>query len=532
VSPHLAPALALAIGVLATSGCGRVASSGDGATRDDGESTDELPDELPDIDLETWCGPAPSLDFTAHGSSGHVEELGPCGHLDVTTMDGRVLMSPDGGDDEPLGTSVTDLRFSPTGHLVAWAVPHTPVQLKDLRDDGPAFVSPDPVDSFGFVRTSDAELGARLWTCGDDGLALQDPAGTQVLSAAANCSGIVAAGSRARLVFGDARSGGTITAVDTDTGDLWPSEVHDFGHVGFPGLDERADILRISYDGRLAVHEVVTKIDDGAVGELVTSESRVIDLDSGEVIETCPFPNLIQAEHAGAPLWLRCSDFSFFHFDGALEEIGEIGSDMDLAAQTGAVVVELDQKVVRLGPDAPTQPELLADLTGTMRRPRASASGEAVAFIDDLTLVRWTETRGLDTLGVAASLDTGAFWGILALADDGQLLAYGQLEGDDQGRMFGMDPQGEITIFDTVDRQPWVYGVLADGRILAESRSGVDPITYSLVLLEPTDGEVSTLLDSIDAEIRFPFRGPDVARGRFVAVSVAGLDFYYGSVLP
>jgi hypothetical protein len=97
--------------------------------------------------------------------------------------------------------------------------------------------------------------------------------------------------------------------------------------------------------------------------------------------------------------------------------------------------------------------------------------------------------------------------------------------------MFGMDPEGEITIFDTVDERPRVHGVLADGRILAHNSSGVDPLTHSLFLIEPTVGEVSTLLDSIQTDIQFPYKGLVVARGRFVAITV-GFDFYYGSVLP
>jgi hypothetical protein len=478
--------LPLALLGLAIAGCG---------SRVTDEAGDHPTDvgALADIDLDDWCAPVQALDFEARGA-GRPMQLGACGHLHVDDGLAHRLLHPDGHEewlDTGTGAGVK-LHLSATGHLVAWGQRWGGVRLRDLRNDSPAWISADGVESFGFVRTLDPELGARLWTCGDGRLALDDTAGTEVLSSTANCNAIVAAGGRARLLFADAPTG-TVTTVDIDTGTLHATAVDDFEHVFPTGLDEHADLLTISYDGRLAVHEVVVEVYDGATGERVVLGHRLIELASGQVIATCAYPTWLQAEHAGAPLWVGCND-DLFHFDDTLQRIdGTPGGTGRVAAQAGVLVIDLDGVLVRLHPDAATLPETIAELSTSARGLEISASGDAIAFVDDLTLFRWTATRGLEAFGTSRASSSSADWRILALADDGQLLAWAQLDGDDQGRPFVIDADGQRTELDALGGRPNAEGTFANGRVLVRS-SADEPYTQSLVIIDPSDRSASVVM--------------------------------------
>lgn len=454
---------------------------------------------LADIELDDWCAPVQALAFEVRGA-GRPMQLGACGHLHIDDGQHR-LLHPDGHEewlDTDTAAAVT-LHLSATGHLAAWGQQRERVRLRDLRNDSPAWVSAQGVESFGFVRTLDPELGARLWTCGDGGLALDDTAGTEVLSPTANCSAIVAAGGRARLLFADATTSGTVTTVDIDAGTLHATAVDDFEHVFPTGLGEHADRLAISYDGRLAVHEVVVEADDGAIGEQVVLGHRLIELASGQIIATCAYPTWLQAEHAGAPLWVRCNE-DLFHFDDTLQRIdGDPGSGR-VAAQSGVLVIELDGVLVRLHPDAATLPETIAELSTSLRGLEISASGDAIAFVDDLTLFRWTTTRGLEAFGTSRASSSSAAWRILALADDGQLLAWAQLDGDDQARPFVFDADGQRTDLDALGGQVTAEGTFADGRALVLSLVD-EPYTQSLVIIDPSDRSASIVIGPTPANM-------------------------------
>jgi hypothetical protein len=424
------------------------------------------------------------------------------------------------------------LHLSATGHLMAWGQRWGPVRLRDLRNDSPAWVSADGVESFGFVRTLDPELGARLWTCRDGELALDDTAGNVVLSPTANCNAIAAAGGRARLLFADAPSG-TVTTVDIDAGTLHATAVDDFEHVFPTGLDEHADRLTISYDGRLAVHEVVVEIDDGAIGEQVAMGHRLIELASGQIIATCAYPTWLQAEHAGAPLWVRCND-DLFHFDDTLQRIdGAPRGSGQVAAQAGVLAIELDGVLVRLHPDAATLPETIAELSQSAHKLEISASGDAIAFVDDLTLFRWTATRGLEAFGTSRASQTD--WRILALADDGQLLAWAQIDGDDQARAFVIDADGERTEFDALAGRPSAQGTFADGRVLVLS-SVSEPYTQSLVIIDPSDRSASVVIGPTPADMPMLYL-PEARvidpRSQLVAASIGWHEgaLYFGNGL-
>lgn len=481
--------LPLALLGLAIAGCGsRVADETDDHPTDVGA--------LADIELDDWCAPVQALGFEVRGA-GRPMQLGACGHLHVDDGLQHRLLHPD-GHEEWLDTDAgVTLHLSATGHLVAWGQRWGGVRLRDLRNDSPAWVSADGVESFGFVRTLDPELGARLWTCGDGGLALDDTAGTEVLSPTANCNAIVAAGGRARLLFADALSE-TVTTVDIDDGTLHATAVDDFDHVFPTGLDDHADRLTISYDGRLAVHEVVVEVYDGATGEQVVLGHRLIELASGQIIATCAYPTWLQAEHAGAPLWVRCNE-DLFHFDDTLQRIdGDPGAGR-VAAQAGVLVIELDGVLVRLHPDAATLPETIAELSAWLREFEISASGDAIAFVDDVTLLRWTATRGLEAFGTSRA-STSAAWRILALADDGQLLAWAQLDGDDQARLFVIDADGQRTDLDALGGQPSAEGTFADGRVLVLS-SADETYTKSLVIIDPSDHSASVVMGPTPADM-------------------------------
>ena len=511
--------------------CGPHVAAGGDSTETGGDTSEAEP--LADLDLDEWCGPVQPLGFEVRGA-GRPMQFGACGHLHVDAVQQR-LVHPD-GHDEVVGTNVDTLRLSPTGHLAASGHRHTTVQLRDLRDDDAAsWASARTVDSFGFVRTVDAALGARLWTCGSDGLALEDPAGYELLSATANCNAIVAAGGRARLLFADASAGesGTVTAVDIDGGTLHPSAVDDFEHVFPTGLDERADGLAISYDGRLAIHEIVVEVNDWATGEQVVMGHRLIDLLSGRIIETCAYPTFLQAEHAGAPLWVQCTD-ALWHFDGTLERLGANPRSARVAAESGTLVIELDGVLVRLRPDAPTQPETIAESSAAASRLEVSGSGEAVAFIEDRTLFRWTAARGLEPIGISASQST-ASWVILALADDGRLLAWAQREGDDQARPLIVDADGNLTSLDPIDGRPSAHGTFADGRALVLSSTD-EPYTQSLLIIDPTHGSTHVIAGPtpIDTPRLYLPAGHAIdPRSQLVAASIGWDDgeLYYGNGL-
>lgn len=526
---------------LATMACGsHVAAdggsseTGGGSSETGGDPSDAEP--LADLDLDEWCDPVQPLGFEVRGA-GRPMQFGACGHLHVDIGQQRIV-HPD-GHDEVVGTNVDTLRLSPTGHLVAWGHRNTTVQLRDLRDDAAIWASERTVESFGFVRTLDAARGARLWTCGSDGLALEDPTGYELLSATANCNAIVAAGARARLLFADASTGGsgggsgTVTAVDIDSGTLHPSEVVDFEHVFPTGLDERADRLTISYDGRLAIHQSVVEVYDGATGEQVVTGHRLINLLSGRIIETCAWPTFLQAERAGAPLWVRCDD-ALLHFDGTLERVGASPRAPRVAAESGTLVIELDGVLVRLRPDAPTQPETIAESSTAISGLEVSASGEAVAFIDDRTLFRWTAARGLEPVGISASQSTASPWVILALADDGRLLAWGQREGDDQARPLVIDADGKLTSLDPIAGRPSAHGTFADGRALVRS-SVAEPYTQSLLIIDPTDGSTNVIVGPTPVDLvgtlYLPSGHAIDPRSQLVAGSIGYGELYYGNGL-
>lgn len=522
---------------LATMACGSHVAADGGSSETGGDPSDAEP--LADLDLDEWCDPVQPLGFEMRGA-GRPVQFGACGHLHVDIGQQRIV-HPD-GHDEVVGMNVDELRLSPTGHLVAWGHRHTTVQLRDLRDDAAVWASDRTVESFGFVRTRDAALGARLWTCGSDGLALEDPAGYELLSATANCNAIVAAGGRARLLFADASTdgsgggsgggSGTVTAVDIDSGTLHPSEVVDFEHVFPTGLDEHADRLAISYDGRLAIHEIVVEVNDWATGEQVVMGHRLIDLLSGRIIETCAWPTFLQAERAGAPLWVQCND-ALLHFDGTLERVGGSPRAARVAAESGTLVIELDGVLVRLRPDAPMQPETIAEPSTAVSRLEVSASGDAVAFIEDRTLFRWTAARGLEPIGTSVSQST-ASWVILALADDGRLLAWAQREGDDQARPLVIDADGNLTSLDPIDGRPSAYGTFADGRVLVRS-SVAEPYTQSLLIIDPTDGSANVIVGPtpIDLEgmLYLPSGHAIDPRSQLVAGSLGYGELYYGNGL-
>jgi hypothetical protein len=490
---------------------------------------------LADIELDDWCAPVQALDFEVRGA-GRPMQLGACGHLHVDDGQHR-LLHPDGHEewlDTDTAAGVT-LHLSATGHLVAWGQRWGGVRLRDLRNDSPAWVSAQGVESFGFVRTLDPELGARLWTCGDAGLALDDTAGTEVLSPTANCNAIVAAGGRARLLFADALISGTVTTVDIDTGTLHATAVDDFEHVFPTGLGDHADRLTISYDGRLAVHEVVVEVDDGAIGEQVVLGHRLIELAGGQIIATCAYPTWLQAEHAGAPLWVRCNE-ELFHFDDTLQRIdGAPRGTGRVAAQAGVLVIDLDGVLVRLHPDAATLPETIAELSTSARGLEISASGDAIAFVDDLTLFRWTATRGLEAFGTSRASHSSAAWRILALADDGQLLAWAQLDGDDQARPFVIDADGQRTELDALGGRPNAEGTFADGRVLV--RSQVDESdTQSLVIIDPSDRSASVVMGPTPADmptLYLPAARAIDPRSQLVAGSIGGYEgaLYFGNGL-
>jgi hypothetical protein len=519
--------LPLALLGLAIAGCGS-------------HVTDETGDHptdvgaLADIELDDWCAPVQALGFEVRGA-GRPMQLGACGHLHVDDGLQHRLLHPD-GHEEWLGldtdsTANVKLHLSTTGHLVAWGQRWGGVRLRDLRNDSPAWVSADGVESFGFVRTLDPELGARLWTCGDGKLVLDDTAGTEVLSPTANCNAIVAAGGRARLLFSDAPTSGTVTTVDIDAGTLHATAVDDFEHVFPTGLDEHADRLTISYDGRLAVHEVVVEVDDGAIGEQVVLGHRLIELASGQIISTCAYPTWLQAEHAGAPLWVRCND-ELFHFDDTLQRIdGAPGGTGRVAAQAGVLVIELDGVLVRLHPDAPTLPETIAELSTSAHKLEISASGDAIAFVDDLTLFRWTATRGLEAFGTSRA--SHADWRILALADDGQLLAWAQLDGDDQARPFVIDADGQRTELDALGGRPSAEGTFADGRVLVLSQVD-EPYTQSLVIIDPSDRSASVVMGPTPVDmptLYLPAARAIDPRSQLVAASIGYGALYFGNGL-
>jgi hypothetical protein len=524
--------LPLALLGLTIAGCGsHVADdTGDPPTDTGDPPTDD--GALADIELDDWCAPVQALGFEVRGA-GRPMQLGACGHLYVHDGQHR-LLHPDGHEewlDTEVGSGLT-VHLSATGHLVAWGEQREPVRLRDLRNDSPARASAHNVESFGFVRTLDPELGARLWTCGDGGLALDDTAGTEVLSPTADCNTIVAAGGRARLLFADASTSATVTTVDIDAGTLHATAVDDFENLFPTGIGEHADRLSISYDGRLAVHEAVVEVDDGAIGEPVVLGHRLIELASGQIISTCVYPTWLQAEHAGAPLWVRCNE-DLFYFDDTLQRIdGTPSGTGQVAEQAGVLVIELDDLLVRLHPDAATLPETIAELSGSLRHLEISASGDAIAFVDGLTLLRWTATRGLEAFGTSRA---SAEWRIFALADDGQLLAWAQLDGDDQARPFVIDADGQRTDLDALGDSVNAEGTFADGRVLVRS-SVHEPHTQSLVILDPSDRSASVVMGPTPADMPTLYLPADRAidpRSQLVAGSIGWYEgaLYFGNGL-
>jgi hypothetical protein len=453
-TPALAP-LAVTLLLLA-SACADSTAIGGG----DDEGGDEL--AVPDHDAELRCPAAEDASLQTLGPVAGGAVIGPCGHVGYHDDQGQGwLVATDGSRSE---LAHEQLRFAPTGDLLAWAPSlDGGLRLRELLGGSEReLVASGNVDNFGFVPSfAEPERSAWLWSCEQGLLERHDLDGSELVAESVVCGSVVGSSGSPRLVYADQSGGVWLADLDVDV-QIATDDLEFVGHDG----SKRDDMLWIDHDGELLTHVAIEWQGDDDVDSEWPVElwARVFNSDGATVLDSPDAMAWRQAARRGAPVFVF-DDGQALRFDAGVSSSVAAGLDRTQLAESGELFFATEAGELKIAERSATEALTTIGQLDTPVEIRPSRSGSVAALehhsdtciLDEqgecdrivMALRRWTREAGLDELVLYSTTP----WELLATLDDGRMLVIGAPVEIDGPTYAGEQPE------------PRVLMVAADGEI-------------------------------------------------------------------
>lgn len=465
------------------------------------------------INLDEWCLPDEDPPSWAEVADSGLPVMGPCGHVVIQQPADALLIHPD-GESENLGVAVDSARFAPTGHLVAWYQDGLELTLRSIYTEGSRSLT-GPFEQFGFARSREPGVGARLFTCAETLDLLTLDADADIELGAAVCETVTTSLHAAQIAWTDPE--GRAYLANVDSGDKTRIT------TGLSTDSQSLDRIELDHDGRVVA--IYDDFDDPDSGEQMVRNVEVYT-SAGDLLGVLDGDaELLQGTSPGAPAFFYAEDDGFAVVaGGSLRELldrDELTEVAVASASGDALVATQAGRVLRYDASAPTVAIELGTAEFPIRGLAISATGRwsAWAFNDGCAdefcdfllsrLVRWSVDEG-----VLSTYDTFGEPELFMLYDDGLALLRALTQDDFDDITGGGSASAKVRL---IDREDELVYALPDHFTDAELIADDLPEGRALFNFTVDDDEQLDLIDSDPP--RVSAIGP---RGRFGVVTVDG----------